>query len=56
MVGASGRSDRKDVRSVHEPQPHAGNGKSVGMCARNLLSEIAQPRRGDLPKPRPTVG
>ncbi len=55
MVSASGRSDRKDVRSVHEPKLHAGNGTPVAMCERNLPAEIAQPRRGDLSQPRPTA-
>ena len=46
MVGAPRRTDREDVRSVHEPQLHARNGTSVAMCARNLLAEIAEPRVG----------
>jgi len=69
MVGAPRRTDREDVRSVHEPQLDAGDGTSVAMCARNLLAEIAEPRveiaeprvgiaeprRGDQSQPRPTA-
>ena len=62
VVGASRRTNREDVSSVHEPQLHARNGTSVAMCARNLLAEIAEPRvgiaeprRGGLSQPRPTA-
>ena len=69
VVGASRRTNREDVSSVHEPQLHARNGTSVAMCARNLLAEIAEPRveiaeprvgiaeprRGDQSQPRPTA-
>ena len=51
MVGASGRSDRKDVRSINEPQLHAANGTPAAMCVRNLLPEIASPEGATYPSP-----